>query len=148
MKTIKTPCIGVCSTGIGDDVCRGCKRFSNEVINWNSYTDGERDNVMRRLQSLLAQVVNSKVHIFNGAKLKAELHCQQIRFDEAANPETWLFTLLKAGANQINNLETFGCRAHTEWDKCSFAELRDAIDADFYTLSCAHFQRYFMFDHE
>ncbi|MEC7008614.1 MAG: DUF1289 domain-containing protein, partial [Pseudomonadota bacterium] len=35
LKPIKTPCIGVCSTGIGDSVCRGCKRFSHEVIHWN-----------------------------------------------------------------------------------------------------------------
>ncbi|MDC1160500.1 DUF1289 domain-containing protein, partial [Luminiphilus sp.] len=25
---IRTPCIGVCSTGVGDVVCRGCKRFA------------------------------------------------------------------------------------------------------------------------
>ena len=147
MKKVITPCIGVCSTGIGDEVCRGCKRFANEVIDWNRYTDFQRNQVMRRLETLLAQVVNAKVHIFNHAKLKAELRRQQIRFDEVASPETCLFTLLKAGASQINNLETFGCRAHTEWDKRSFTELRDAIDADFYTLSCAHYQRYFVVDH-
>ncbi|HMW48455.1 MAG TPA: DUF1289 domain-containing protein, partial [Cellvibrionaceae bacterium] len=26
MYQVRTPCIGVCSTGIGDVVCRGCKR--------------------------------------------------------------------------------------------------------------------------
>ena len=28
----RTPCVGICSTTYGDDVCRGCKRFSFEVI--------------------------------------------------------------------------------------------------------------------
>ena len=39
---VKTPCIGVCSTGIGDSVCRGCKRFSHEVIDWNSYSQEQK----------------------------------------------------------------------------------------------------------
>ncbi|MCA4075779.1 DUF1289 domain-containing protein, partial [Pseudomonas kurunegalensis] len=33
-KSIKTPCVGLCSTVYGDTVCRGCKRFHHEVINW------------------------------------------------------------------------------------------------------------------
>ena len=42
-KSLKTPCIGVCSTVFGDDVCRGCKRFQHEVIQWNSYSDPEKE---------------------------------------------------------------------------------------------------------
>lgn len=42
-QTIKTPCIGLCSTVYGDLVCRGCKRFHHEVIQWNGY--GEEENV-------------------------------------------------------------------------------------------------------
>ncbi|MEO1955257.1 MAG: DUF1289 domain-containing protein, partial [Gammaproteobacteria bacterium] len=38
-RSVKTPCIGVCSTVFGDEVCRGCKRFQNEVIEWNSYNN-------------------------------------------------------------------------------------------------------------
>ena len=31
-KLIKrTPCIGVCSTTYGDDICRGCRRFRHEI---------------------------------------------------------------------------------------------------------------------
>ena len=30
-----TPCLGICSTTYGDDVCKGCKRFVHEVISWN-----------------------------------------------------------------------------------------------------------------
>ena len=33
MKTVRTPCIGVCSTtSLGDRICRGCKRSNVEVI--------------------------------------------------------------------------------------------------------------------
>ncbi|MEL0305883.1 MAG: DUF1289 domain-containing protein, partial [Halieaceae bacterium] len=39
---IRTPCIGVCSTGVGDVVCRGCKRFAHEVIDWNGYSPEQK----------------------------------------------------------------------------------------------------------
>lgn len=30
----ETPCVGVCSTAIGDDVCRGCARTFAEISFW------------------------------------------------------------------------------------------------------------------
>ena len=39
----RTPCVGICSTTYGDDVCRGCKRFIHEVINWNSFKPEEKE---------------------------------------------------------------------------------------------------------
>ena len=36
-KLIKrNPCIGVCSTTYGDDICKGCKRFRHEVSSWTN----------------------------------------------------------------------------------------------------------------
>ncbi len=143
VKKVKTPCIGVCSTGIGDDVCRGCKRFANEVIEWNGYTDEQKRNVIRRLDSLLAQVVNARMVIFDRERLKAEMKAQQIRFDDSTRPETWVYTLLKAGASQIRDLTEFGCQLLPEWRDKTLVEIRETIDADFYTLSRAHYERYF-----
>ena len=42
-KKTRTPCVGICSTTYGDEVCRGCKRFYFEVINWNKYDENEKD---------------------------------------------------------------------------------------------------------
>ena len=44
-RKVKTPCVGVCSTVFGDQVCRGCKRFQHEVIEWNGYSDFEKETV-------------------------------------------------------------------------------------------------------
>ncbi|MBM3116161.1 DUF1289 domain-containing protein [Jeongeupia naejangsanensis] len=46
-----TPCIAVCSTGLGDDVCRGCGRTFIEVANWVSMTEAEKEAVWRRLEA-------------------------------------------------------------------------------------------------
>ncbi len=46
-----SPCVGICSTtNVGDDICIGCKRTAQEVIDWNSYTDQKRIEINLRLQ--------------------------------------------------------------------------------------------------
>lgn len=40
-----TPCIGVCSTTIGDLVCRGCGRTVEEIRDWVSLERLERVSV-------------------------------------------------------------------------------------------------------
>ncbi len=48
-----TPCAGRCSTVFGDQVCRGCRRFNHEVIQWNTYTAEQRLAVWKRLDDQL-----------------------------------------------------------------------------------------------
>ena len=57
------PCIGVCSTGIGDAVCRGCKRFAHEVIDWNGYSQAQKQAIDARLDRFLAMCVANKLRI-------------------------------------------------------------------------------------
>jgi predicted Fe-S protein YdhL (DUF1289 family) len=150
-ETIKSPCIGVCSTGIGDLVCRGCKRFTHEVIQWNSYSNDEKLTIQNRLDYLLRQVISARIAIVDELRLKTEMDRLHIRYSAAASPYTWLFDVLKAGASQIESLETFGCESVasksakkvTANKRLDFIALRDEIDADFFILSSVHYQRYF-----
>jgi predicted Fe-S protein YdhL (DUF1289 family) len=48
----RTPCIGICSTTYGDLVCRGCKRFAHEIVEWNGYSDSQQVAVWSRLETL------------------------------------------------------------------------------------------------
>jgi len=66
-KSIKTPCVGLCSTVYGDTVCRGCKRFHHEVINWNGYDDAQKRAVWLRLEQLLVQVMMAKLSNWSSA---------------------------------------------------------------------------------
>ena len=76
--SIRTPCIGVCSTGIGDSVCRGCKRFDHEVILWNGYTHDQKVAIDIRLDELLTQVVSLRLRIVDEPLLQKQLQTQQI----------------------------------------------------------------------
>lgn len=142
--TIKTPCIGVCSTGIGDSVCRGCKRFSHEVIDWNAYTVDQKRAIDARLSDFLSQCVRNKLQVTDRALLQWQLEVQQVRHRPHHDEYCWVFSLLKAGAGQIDNPEDFGFRVDQAFRELPLTALRDQIDSEFYILSEAHYDRYMM----
>lgn len=45
------PCIGRCSTSLGDYICKGCHRTAQEVIGWNGYTREQKIVIIERLDS-------------------------------------------------------------------------------------------------
>lgn len=141
---IKTPCIGVCSTGIGDSVCRGCKRFSHEVINWNGYSAEQKKAVDGRLSDFLSQCVRNKLTVTDKALLKWQMEVQQIRYVEQHDEYCWVFSLLKAGAGQISSPQDYGFEVELCYRQIPLSELREQIDYEFYILSEAHYERYMM----
>jgi len=46
-----SPCAGYCSTSHGDEICKGCGRTFDEVINWIIYDDDEKAAVWARLEA-------------------------------------------------------------------------------------------------
>ena len=139
---IPTPCIGVCSTGIGDAVCRGCKRYAHEVIHWNAYSDEQKRAIDRRLDQLLSQIVSAKLRIVDRDLLQQRLTAQQIRYSAHRSPPVWVFELLRAGANQIHDPRDFGFAVEPGYRTLPLAELREQIDREFFLLSEAHYERY------
>ena len=139
---VKTPCIGVCSTGIGDRVCRGCKRFAHEVINWNSYSDEEKLTIDKRLGEFLSQCTRNKLRVLDAELLEQQLQAQQVAYPAHRDPYCWAYALLKAGASQIDSPADFGLQIDAEYREISLAELRRAIDDEFYILSEAYYERY------
>ena len=47
---VDTPCIGFCSTALGDDLCRGCGRTAQEVDGWIFMSDPEKAVVWDRVE--------------------------------------------------------------------------------------------------
>lgn len=139
---IKTPCIGLCSTVYGDLVCRGCKRFHHEVVNWNLYDDAEKGAVWQRLESLLVQVVAAKLEVFDPQRLRSQLEQRQIRFVERQSPYCWAYQLIARGARMIQQLDAYGIALLPEFRDSPLPLLRDAIDREYFLLSEAHYERY------
>lgn len=66
----RTPCIGICSTTYGDLVCRGCKRFAHEIVQWNAFDAEQRGAVWRRLLSLRSGAVAMVLEVRDAAALR------------------------------------------------------------------------------
>lgn len=142
IQRIKTPCVGLCSTVYGDLVCRGCKRFHHEVVNWNLYGDDEKRAVWTRLEVLLVQVMMAKLEVFEPQRLRGQLEQRQIRFNAEQSPYCWAYQLIARGSRLIQNLEAYGVALLPEFRGWSLPDLRDAIDREFFLLSEAHYERY------
>ena len=143
MIRIKTPCVGICSTGIGDEVCRGCKRFAHEVIDWNSYNYEQKAIIESRLVSLLTNIIQNKFEIIDEQKLKWQIQNQPVTVPEHRNLYCQAYELIKAGASQIKYMEDFGLRLFPEFESHSLKQICEEVDHEFYALSVAHHDRYF-----
>lgn len=141
---VKTPCIGVCSTGIGDTVCRGCKRFAHEVIHWNGYTLEQKRIIDGRLSGFLSQCVSNKLQVTDVALLDWQLSVQQISTVAHHDEYCRTYSLIKAGAGQITNTAEYGFEININYRDLPLTDLRDLIDQEFFTLSQAHYDRYML----
>ncbi len=141
-KSVKTPCIGVCSTVFGDEVCRGCKRFQHEIIKWNAYDDIEKRSVLNRLELLKVQIMQSKVMIIDEDLLRSKLHEYKVKFDEDSDSLCWVFDLLRSGSQSIADPSEFGFDLINS-SVLNLSELKKVMEEELFQLSEAHYQRYF-----
>ena len=95
MTTLDTPCIGICSTVYGDNVCRGCKRFFDEIIVWNAKDDIEKQVVFDRLNDLIVEVTKNVITIIDADLLKQSIKALKIRHREEQNPLCWAYYILR-----------------------------------------------------
>ena len=141
-RKVKTPCVGVCSTVFGDHVCRVCKRFHHEVIEWNGYTDIQKETVWNRLESLKVLIMKSKISIEDTTLLQSKLDSLKISYYDKVDPYCWVFDLIKQASQSINDLSEFGLKPLFE-SNLKLVDLKQIIEDELFTLSDAHYQRYF-----
>ena len=138
----RTPCVGICSTTYGDEVCRGCKRFSFEVINWNGFTPEERESVWKRLEKLKTQIMLSRLQILEPELLDNKIRHYQLKIKDDLNDLSKAFELIKQVSESFNDLEEFGIKILNK--KQSLIELKEEIEDELYILSKAHYEKYFV----
>ena len=137
----RTPCVGICSTTYGDDVCRGCKRFIHEVINWNSFKPEEKEAVWKRLEHLKTLIMESKVTINNENLMESKILEFQLKINKDLNPLSKVFEIVKLTSTSFKDLKEFGIDLKKEG---SLISLKEELETELYELSKAHFNRYFV----
>lgn len=138
-----TPCIGICSTTFGDDVCKGCKRFSHEITNWGKFSTDERAVVNSRLEQFKITILEEKFSISDSELFESKMNEFSINFNSSLEPITWIFDLLRASSNKDLNVNDFGVEILPAFSDLSLIELRDLINQEMLQLSEAHYYKFF-----
>ena len=138
-----TPCIGICSTTFGDDVCKGCKRFSHEITNWGKFSTDERAVVNSRLEQFKTTILEEKFSISDSELFESKMNEFSINFNSSLDPINWIFDLLRASSNKDLNVNDFGVEILPAFSDLSLIELRDLINQEMLQLSEAHYYKFF-----
>ena len=144
MKPVRTPCIGICSTtSFGDRICRGCKRFATEVINWNSYTEDQKRAVQARINQLTSQLMSAKFRIVSVPKLELVLQDLRIFYDPDLSPYFWLHQLLQKHLHRLRTLDEAGVEVLPAFRGQDVRDLLLQLNEELQVLTEAHYERYF-----
>ena len=138
-----TPCIGICSTTFGDDVCKGCKRFSYEITNWGKFSTDERTVVNSRLEQFKITILEEKFIVSDSNLFETKMNEFSLNFNSSLNPITWVFDLLRASSHEDLDLSEFGIEILPKFSNLSLLELRDLINQEMLQLSEAHYYKFF-----
>lgn len=141
---LNTPCVGICSTVYGDDVCRGCKRISQEIIDWNTYDGIQKKAVFDRLASLITEVMQYKIDVVDAALLRQQLDFLGIRYRDDQPPYCDVYYLLRAGASQIADPADFGFRVYAHYQEYSLPELFKLMEEEYLTTAQERFKSRFV----
>ena len=139
-KRSSTPCLGICSTTFGDEVCKGCKRFAHEIVGWTKYSEGEREIVNDRLEKFKIQILQHRFAITDKNLFEAMLEEKAINFNHSLDPLTWIFDLFRAAGSQTFDISNFGIKSLVQFNPKT---IRDEINNELLELSEAHHERYF-----
>ena len=60
-------------------MCRGCKRFSHEIVDWNSYDDAQKETIWERLETFKKQVVGQIVRLNDQDRFQSAIEAQKIK---------------------------------------------------------------------
>lgn len=136
---INTPCIGICSTVYGDEVCRGCKRRYREIIDWNKLEPDYQDQIWARLNSQAELVLNQKIKIINLDLFNAALSMHHVIKTPKHGTDFLILLLIKKlgleiknfkNPEDLKNLKALGLEASVNLN----LDL-ESLDQDFYQLA-------------
>jgi predicted Fe-S protein YdhL (DUF1289 family) len=130
IKDIDTPCIGICSTIYGDNICRGCKRTYREVIDWNTLDSTQKQSIYQRLEASIVQCCQDKLSIIDPSLLLQQLNKFSLRHNQNHNPLCWAFILLREGHDKIQDLTQYGFIVQTGFAEMPLSELYRLIDGE------------------
>jgi hypothetical protein len=146
----RTPCVGICSTTYGDLVCRGCKRFSHEIVQWNGYDKDQQGLIWERLANLRNEVLEHLLVRIDAARYLAA--CCEASLDDL-DPNEQRYQLLRCMVRDNKCLNEAGLATSADFvppispnsnpNQTDTLTVLQALDAETYRRSKAHYERNF-----
>ena len=122
-----TPCAGRCSTVFGDSVCRGCRRFNHEVIQWNTYTSEQHRSVWQRLDAQLDQILVPMLPLADVQQVEAFVLSKHVRLRPDASKGRKLYHALKICEKNKNFTEESGLGIQAQQVKSIWQEFERRV---------------------
>lgn len=127
---IASPCVGLCSTTLGDRVCRGCQRADTEIRDWFGFDAAERARRMAELDALRETVAGRYLRLVDAVALDDRLRRHRIRFREEQPGLSRAVELLRVGRERIRDLARYGLAPQMSAEGLTVAELHARIAAE------------------
>ncbi|MCZ6641686.1 MAG: DUF1289 domain-containing protein [Gammaproteobacteria bacterium] len=147
MNHRRTPCVGICSTTYGDLVCRGCKRFAHEIVQWNGFADDQQDRIWERLQDLRSGAVDSIVRIKDTKRLLASAISLNVPDADKHSQTQLAYEVLRRMPSQGLKLDAVGLAAISDGEFESnvpdSGKILKQIEGEFYQRSLAVYEHNF-----
>ena len=96
-------------------------------IEWNGYTDIQKETVWNRLESLKVLIMKSKISIEDTTLLQSKLDSLKISYYDKVDPYCWVFDLIKQASQSINDLSEFGLKPLFE-SNLNLVDLKQIIE--------------------
>ena len=109
-------------------MCKGCKRFYNEIIDWNGWDDTQKKAVYQRLESLMADAMADKLQINQPDLLEAALQIHGIHYRHFTSPCWWLFLLWIKKPEALDNWKNVGVTIAKPYQSLPPTALLNQID--------------------
>ena len=135
LNVLDTPCVGICSTVYGDEVCRGCKRHYDEIIEWNSYDVVKKQSVFHRLEDDIVAVMRDEVEIVDQRRLQQQLDRLRIRYWPEQAPLCWAYYLLRAEYQHIDDVSEYGIKFTDISIPHNLHEFYQALESKLFSLA-------------
>ncbi|MGB0998282.1 MAG: DUF1289 domain-containing protein [Pseudomonadales bacterium] len=141
-----TPCVGICSTTYGDLVCRGCKRYAHEIVQWNGYDEAQQQLVWQRLKSMRDEVLGQVVECFDQQRFQD--YCQVAELSGSQSGDL-LYSVVVHLVQNTQSLAAAGLGFAEAWRPAQLTTETDSLavlqtlDAESFVRAQAHYERNF-----
>ncbi len=127
MGAIASPCVGLCSTTLGDATCRGCQRADAEIHDWFGLTHDQRAARMTELDDLREAIAGRYLRLVDEQALDDQLVRHRIRVRPEQPGLSRAVELLRVGRQRIQDLGRYGLVPREAAAGLSVAELHERI---------------------